>query len=429
MKFYLKSFYAAILIVGFSPIAAYAVVLPIIADSHLAPANAGTAVAVNINAKTKGLLNFDPSTLPDGITSSDITKATLVFYVKTLPAKGKLQVSPLTTAWIEKTVTSKNAPEQGMPLATSATLSNKNTYFAVDVTDLVKNWIDVSATNYGLALEPATETSGTSLTIDSKEASQTSHPAYIDIALNGSTVGEKGAKGDTGSQGPKGDTGPAGAQGLAGSAGINGTNGLKGDTGATGASGSQGLQGDPGSPGAQGAKGDTGAAGPAGTPASVHVIGDLYGGGIVFEVDAEGQHGLIAATVDQSKGIQWYNGSDTLTNAVRDGINAGSYNTERIVINQGAGSYAAQLCANYQGGGYGDWYLPSKYELNQMYIKIGPGAAKPLTNVGGFANEYYWSSTEHISSSAWSQYFSSGYQYGSYGKNNTVLRVRAVRAF
>ena len=36
------------------------------------------------------------------------------------------------------------------------------------------------------------------------------------------------------------------------------------------------------------------------------------------------------------------------------------YNAEQITINQAGWEVsAAQLCANYQRGGYGDWYLPS----------------------------------------------------------------------
>jgi hypothetical protein len=79
---------------------------------------------------------------------------------------------------------------------------------------------------------------------------------------------------------------------------------------------------------------------------NTHYIGESYCGGIVFYVYDSGQHGLIAATSDQSTGIKWYNGSFTTTNAVRDQVNAGRFNTERIIINQGAGSYAAQICAN-----------------------------------------------------------------------------------
>ena len=66
---------------------------------------------------------------------------------------------------------------------------------------------------------------------------------------------------------------------------------------------------------------------------STHAIGDSYGGGVVFYVYDNGQHGLIAATADQSTGIQWDNGTYTTTNAVRDGIGAGKFNTERIIAN------------------------------------------------------------------------------------------------
>jgi hypothetical protein len=125
--------------------------------------------------------------------------------------------------------------------------------------------------------------------------------------------------------------------------------------------------------------------------------------------------------------VQWWNGSFTVTGAVWNGLNGGR-NTDRIINSQGAGSYAALLCANYTGGGYGDWYLPSKYELNQMYINIGQGAAAPLTNnVGGFAEYGYWSSTETLAFGAWYQYFSNGHQSNNTKDNS--LRVRAVRAF
>ena len=148
-------------------------------------------------------------------------------------------------------------------------------------------------------------------------------------------------------------------------------------------------------------------------------IGQAYQGGIIFWLDATGQHGLIAATADQSTGIQWNNGSFTLTNAVRDGIGAGKYNTERIIANQSAGAYAAQICANYQGGNYGDWYLPSKYELNLLYLQ--------KTVVGGFADAFYWSSSENDSNGAWNQSFNDGNQYVN-NKTNASC-VRAVRAF
>lgn len=143
------------------------------------------------------------------------------------------------------------------------------------------------------------------------------------------------------------------------------------------------------------------------------------GGGIVFFVSSDGLHGLeVALPWDQHPGIQWsitYNA----TNAYRSGRGSGLHNTERIIISEGVGDYAAQICANFRGGGYGDWYLPSKEELYLLYLQ------KDL--IGTFHNAYYWSSTERDSANAWFQSFSNGYQ--GYGLKAVELRVRAIRAF
>jgi hypothetical protein len=124
--------------------------------------------------------------------------------------------------------------------------------------------------------------------------------------------------------------------------------------------------------------------------------------------------------------VQWYNGSNTTTNATGIAISTGKANTATIIASQGAGVYAAKLCDDLVVGVYKDWYLPSKAELNLMYTNIGQGAAAPLSNVGSFATDFYWSSSEYLNG-AWGQYFGDGYQYN-YDKGYT-LNVRAVRAF
>ncbi len=151
-------------------------------------------------------------------------------------------------------------------------------------------------------------------------------------------------------------------------------------------------------------------------------IGDSYGGGIIFWLDASGQHGLIAATIDQSASMRWYAGSNTNTMALANGIGAGKSNTDIIIANQGNGdgaTYAARVCHEYQGGNYGDWYLPSEYELNLLYSQ--------KTAVGGFASDDYWSSTEVNNGNAVFVYFGNGFLNAE--TKDAAYRVRAIRAF
>lgn len=163
------------------------------------------------------------------------------------------------------------------------------------------------------------------------------------------------------------------------------------------------------------------------SPACTFAIGQTYQGGIIFYLDCSGCHGLIAAPSDQSTGASWYNGTYSYTTAFANGVNAGAGNTKTIVYNQGAGSYAARLCTDLTLSTYNDWYLPSKYELNLMYMNIGPGAAAPNNNIGVFASTNYWSSTEEDNNQAWYQHFLLGGQFA--GSKNQSYNVRAIRAF
>jgi hypothetical protein len=160
-------------------------------------------------------------------------------------------------------------------------------------------------------------------------------------------------------------------------------------------------------------------------------IGEAYQGGKVAYVlqlgdpgyDPTTPHGLIAATLDQSTGIRWYNGNYRTTGATGIAIGTGLANTNTIITSQGATatSYAAGLARAYSGGRYTDWYLPSKDELNKLYLN--------RIAIGGFAYSNYWSSSENDNNFAWYQSFNfiTTYQdeYGKYGE----FYVRAIRAF
>ncbi|MBU1262623.1 DUF1566 domain-containing protein [bacterium] len=166
-----------------------------------------------------------------------------------------------------------------------------------------------------------------------------------------------------------------------------------------------------------------------------HYIGELYGGGIVFWVDHTGQHGLIASLVNMSTGQAWSNVTGTLIGTTAQSSWNGQGNSTAIMNQSGHMTSAAKLCDEYTNieygtGIYSDWYLPAIDELgliyNAKYI-----LRKNIEGVGGasgFANYYYWSSSEYSSLYAWIQYFFDGFQNYCRYKYNTYY-VRAVRAF
>jgi hypothetical protein len=169
-------------------------------------------------------------------------------------------------------------------------------------------------------------------------------------------------------------------------------------------------------------------------------IGDYYAGGIVAYIYtsstlAEETHGLIAAKSDVlPAGIAW---SYVLSTQIgtANSIGMGFTNTNSIVTRLGssASSYAAGKARFYTGGGYSDWFLPSREELVELF--------KNRMGIGNFITtfeSFYWSSSENDMISvpaditrAWAVNFDStlvnATMYASY--QSTALHVRPVRYF
>jgi hypothetical protein len=165
------------------------------------------------------------------------------------------------------------------------------------------------------------------------------------------------------------------------------------------------------------------------TPATV---GDIRAGGVVFWVDPDDlSHGLVCAIEDLGSEIQWYNGSYTVTGATDLVIGAGSANTTAIIANQGAVAtdYAAGLARAYNGGGFNDWFLPSKDELNAMFENKATINTTAIANGGSaFNDEKYWSSSEDDFERAWVKDFEINGSWSDREKHKDEL-VRPVRAF
>ena len=164
------------------------------------------------------------------------------------------------------------------------------------------------------------------------------------------------------------------------------------------------------------------------TVTQLAVIGEFRDGGVVFWQDGKGG-GLVCAITDQTSATQWYNGVDVWTGATGSAIGTGKTNTAEIIKDQGATEtdYAAGIANAYKGGGYTDWFLPSKLELTEIYNNkdiINPIA---LAHSGELLGNFYWSSTEYNTDWAYFFVFPAGISQN-HSKAGTSA-VRAVRAF
>ena len=166
----------------------------------------------------------------------------------------------------------------------------------------------------------------------------------------------------------------------------------------------------------------------------VCALGDIGpGGGVIFYKDltrAVGSQYFEAACAGWSDGTcggsdltdptaQWGCFGTLIAGADGTNIGTGEKNTTDIVTGCPTVGIAARRAKNLVLGGQSDWFLPSKNELNQMYIR--------RTAIGGFSPDFYWSSSEFSDSSPWGQHFSFNEQYD----QNKVITyyVRPVRAF
>lgn len=213
-----------------TPVALYASDAPLIADTYISGANPGlnfgTLTTLNVGNTTNNniaLVKFDLSVLPPGV---GISSAILRVFVNKVGNPGSVEVLAVKSPWAEGTITGQLPPALGGIIASAVPASIANNYLAVDVTAIVRNQVSLPNfyPNNGFAIMADASTPATSIFLDSKENTATSHPATLDITLNG-PVGPQGATGPQGPAGIQGFTGSPGAQGPPGPQGATGTAG------------------------------------------------------------------------------------------------------------------------------------------------------------------------------------------------------------
>ena len=177
------------------------------------------------------------------------------------------------------------------------------------------------------------------------------------------------------------------------------------------------------------ASSSSGSSAPAASGASApsYALGDIGpGGGLVFLISGGLTYEMAPMTWSggaSDPNIAWCDDTSTdITGAAGTAIGTGSANTTDMLAACTSG--AAVSARAYTGGGQTDWFLPSKDQLNEMYLYQGSIVD---TATYGFESAYYWTSSENSGIGAWLQYMLNGFQADVV--KASARNVRPVRAF
>ena len=220
--------FAVAAIVGSLPVPAAAVLARLTDDAHVSmsarASNFGSAPTLLVQGPgptaAQTYLRFDLTTLPAGTLGADVVRAQLWLWVSRVARGGMLDVHSVGGAWSEELLTGANAPGPGRDEVIGIPVAPQDRYgfLMVDVTAVVREWLDGALENHGLTL--SANAAGLSVEFDSKENTGTSHEPRLEIIL--------GAVGPSGPPGPAGPPGPPGPPGVAGPVGPPGPPGAAG---------------------------------------------------------------------------------------------------------------------------------------------------------------------------------------------------------
>ena len=123
---------------------------------------------------------------------------------------------------------------------------------------------------------------------------------------------------------------------------------------------------------------------------------------------------LYVTQADQSAASQWQTATGT-NDIATDSIEDGKINDGQVANSTTLPAF--KLCKDLSDGGYTDWYLPARMELDLLW--------RNKAAIGAFTTSDYWSSMEYDTSGAWNQYFGGGNQFNDI--KTDIYAVRCVR--
>jgi hypothetical protein len=188
--------------------------------------------------------------------------------------------------------------------------------------------------------------------------------------------------------------------------------------------------------------------------------GGFFAGQISTTANSIATHNLVIGPLStaENSSIQYKNANTAVPGA--DSDIDGPQNTADMVADGNSTVYpAAHFCNNLSLGGFSDWYMPAKNELEVCYFNLKPTTTNNNTSSGinpnavparasnyttgnpaqtsaaafqsggseAFAAVFYWASTEFSAANARAQGFGSGYQSYAGRPKNGSYHVRAVR--
>jgi hypothetical protein len=171
--------------------------------------------------------------------------------------------------------------------------------------------------------------------------------------------------------------------------------------------------------------------GSGGSPGSTYVVGDIGpGGGLVFLISGGLIYEMAPKTWSGPSSLDtptltWCDiDNSNIAGAVGTAIGTGSANTTAMQ-SPACASGAGAAARAYRGGGFSDWFLPSRGEMFAMQKYSGSIVD---WDTYGFSSSTYWSSSQFDAGTAWRQFFSNGGAVTAV-KGASAVRVRPIRAF